>query len=358
MIRSSGRGWCWALTAGALFWGTGSCGTVFWGSAECIAAEPTPRAIEAAKAGAPKAGPIAAKPVATAPKEAAGKEEESPARAADIAAIKAAAKAYVEAFNAGDIAKAAEFWTPAGDYTDVSGHKHAASEMFKPRHPGLLSEDVARPNVTVRGESLRFVSDGVAIEDGTWYLTDSSGGHPGAGLFTAVWVKRDGKWLLDGLRKAPPQPVSPAVHLRRLQWLVGHWEGASGKAKVLMHCGWAEDKNFLVRELKTETPDGQTLLAGVQRIGWDPLTGKFKSWFFEADGSWGEGYWSNDRGDWTVRSSIVHPDGQRGAATVVYHPIDADRFNLESTHGESAGHALPDLTIEMRRSKPAADAKK
>ena len=58
------------------------------------------------------------------------------ARAADEAAIRAAAKTYVEALDKGDAAALAALWTPDGDIIDAGGHVMAGRI---PR-PGRSSE--------------------------------------------------------------------------------------------------------------------------------------------------------------------------------------------------------------------------
>ena len=68
-----------------------------------------------------------------------------------------------------------------------------------------------------------------------------------------------------------------------------------------LSCGWSEDQKFLLAEFSVRTGD-DVILSGTQRIGWDPLTHRIKSWYFDSHGGYGEGDWTGSGGDWTVRS--------------------------------------------------------
>jgi hypothetical protein len=90
-------------------------------------------------------------------------------------------------------------------------------------------------------------------------------------------------------------------------------------------------------------------LAGTQRIGWEPLSGKIKSWFFDADGGYSEGVWTRDGDQWTVASAGVHPDGKRASATNIYQRAGNDKFTLESTGAKVDGQTLPDFKLQIVR---------
>ena len=66
---------------------------------------------------------------------------------------------------------------------------------------------------------------------------------------------------------------------------------------------------FLIRTI-VEQSDGQVSRAGTQIIGWDPRSEHIRSWDFNADGSFGDGTWSKNGGDWLVKSSQTLASGE------------------------------------------------
>ena len=67
----------------------------------------------------------------------------------------------------------------------------------------------------------------MAIEDGTSEVTPKApaSSAPVQGRFTAIWVRRDGKWRLATVREAGStrRPADP--QLAELEWMVGDWSG-------------------------------------------------------------------------------------------------------------------------------------
>ena len=106
-----------------------------------------------------------------------------------------------------------------------------------------LAEGQQPRTVKLIGSKLRFLTNDVAIEDGESEVgrTDS----PGAvrGRFSAIWVKRDGRWRLAKLREAcgaaslPPQ-------LADLDWLIGKWSAAAADARLTVNGRWNSTKTF------------------------------------------------------------------------------------------------------------------
>ena len=72
-------------------------------------------------------------------------------------------------------------------------------------------------------------------------------------------------------------------------------------------------------------------MKSTQRIGWDPLAGKVRSWMFDSDGGYADGLWTLVEDAWVIKSSAVMPDGQTGSATVTMLPKGTDRFVMKGT---------------------------
>ena len=73
----------------------------------------------------------------------------------------------------------------------------------------------------------------------------------------------------------------------------GDWINESADAIVNTSCKWSDDGNFLIRAFTMKT-QGQPVLSGTQRIGWDAVKHQFKMWVFDSEGGFGDGYWTRD----------------------------------------------------------------
>src|SRR5207253_1567125 len=106
-------------------------------------------------------------------------------RAADEAAIRQATKDFVLAFNSGDSKAAAVFWTKEGDYIGDDGD----AVRFGERVAGLTkqADGAHRPALSVSVETLRFVTDDVAIADGASDSKAAGAARPTHGRYCAVW---------------------------------------------------------------------------------------------------------------------------------------------------------------------------
>jgi len=270
---------------------------------------------------------------------------------ADLDAIREATASYVEAVNQGDLAAVAEHWTDQGDFVDEAG------EMAKGKALAAAEqvEDERGAKLTVQIVSIRFTTPDLAIADGTAMLTPLPPGKPPMSRFTSVWVRRDGRWLLDAVRESAIQVPAHHERLTELEWMLGDCvadDDDGGHARI--SCKWSADKNFILREIHAKTA-GEPNLTISQRIGWDPLTQRIKSWIFDARGGYGESFWARDAERWIVESKGVLPGGVRFTGTHVYTPIDDRTFTWDSIDGRIGDSPVPDMTREFVR-KPAVES--
>lgn len=272
---------------------------------------------------------------------------------ADEAALMKNAEAFVEAFGKGDAKALAAFWTPDGDFTDLTGHKLAGREAIEKSFAELFAEHKgARLRIDITG--LRFVTAEVAVEDGTTAVIRPDGLPPARARYTIVHVKKDGKWLLESVRQAAYTPPSNYEHLKGLEWLIGEWadDVQNGEAARISFA-WADNQNFVVSHFTT-TVQNVSIGGGTSWIGWDPSAKTVRSWVFETDGGFGQGTWARDGKTWTVKLSAVLPDGKKATSTNTVTRIDAETLTWAVTERTLDGKPLPDVKeVKMKRQASA-----
>lgn len=168
--------------------------------------------------------------------------------------------------------------------------------------------------------------------------------------------------------EAAESTSADSLHL--LEWLLGEWTGMTDNAVVLVSAHWCDGGAFIEREVIVRA-EGQPEVGGTQRIGWDPIKKRIKSWTFDSQGGTGEGYWRRDGdrrdgvkkggdeqgGDdkggerWIVESDEVLADGETSSTTSVFTPQGADRFLWEVERAHVNGENLPKQQIEFVRAR-------
>lgn len=275
-----------------------------------------------------------------APPAARGQQVQGPGTAADVAAIRAAAAAYRQALEKGDAAALRAMWTADGDIVDGWGNR------LKPQDAtglgGGATPGKPRPEFRINETQLRFVTADVALEDGMVDVVLPGMKTPLEGWFSAVWVRTAGGWKLAALREAERPVAADADTLEDLDWMVGEWSlvvpaekpaaapaaGTPAAAAMEMDVRWDAGRTFLVRELRipAASPEDDGVVEVHQRIGWDPLVRRIRSWSFASDGSRGEATWFRDGESWVAVHTAMLPDGSQDTAVNVYTPEAADRF--------------------------------
>lgn len=266
----------------------------------------------------------------------------------DEAAIRQAAAEYLEAVNRGDFGAMRAHWSASGDIVDESGRKTAVSEMQTPAASAATEGEIEPLRLSAQTESIRFVTPDVAIEDGTSQLTSPQQGTATRGRYSVVWVRRDGKWVIDAVREAANPEQASENRLQDLQWMIGKWVEQGDGGALQATFSWSPDKNFIVCELRIQ-PRGQDAHVVTQRIGWDAATGKIRSWNFDSDGGFSEGRWTRAGDGWSIDAAGVLPDGKRTEGRRLLKRIDENSVLLESVGFEIDGEPVPDLRVKLVR---------
>jgi uncharacterized protein (TIGR02246 family) len=263
-------------------------------------------------------------------------------QSADEAAIRKAAASYVEAFNKHDAQALAEHWSPEAVYTNRStGEEVIGRAAIGEQFTAIFKEQPAlKAEVTV--ESVQFVSPNVAIEQGTMKLL-SPKAEPEEIDYSAVNVKRDGKWLLDRVTDKSKEVVaSHYEQLKALEWMVGSWTNESDDSIVELDCNWTKNKNFLTRAFKVSIPD-QIDFSGMQIIGWDPVAKTIRSWTFDANGTFSEATWERRGARWFMRNRGVLADGRSATMINVMKQVDDNSLTWQTIERTAGGELLPNI---------------
>ncbi|MCG8585222.1 MAG: SgcJ/EcaC family oxidoreductase, partial [Pirellulales bacterium] len=210
----------------------------------------------------------------------------------DRAAIKKSIDTYVKAFNDQDAKSLAAHWSPEGVYISRSTGEQTTGRDALEKEFAAMFKDAKGTKLAVTSTSIDFVSPNVAIEQGKATVTRAQS-TPEVTDYRVVYVRRDGKWLIDRIieEDEPRDPPSHYEQLKQLEWLVGTWVDNEGGDRVKTDCQWSKNRNYLVRTF-TATVDDRIDLSGMQIVGWDPAKKQIRSWVFDSDGGFAEGVWS------------------------------------------------------------------
>jgi len=271
--------------------------------------------------------------------------------AAEAAALKKNAEAFITAFDKGDAKAVAAFWTADGDYVDETGRHMKGREEIEKTFTEFFSENKGL-KAQIHTESLRFVTPDVAVEDGVTSVTEPDGGPPSRASYTVVHVKKDGQWMLSSVHDAPYAPPSNYEHLKELEWAIGDWTNESDKGETAqISFEWAENQNFIHGTFAV-TFKNIKVNGGTQTIGWDPIKKQLRSWTFDEDGAFGEATWKRDDNRWVIKTELVLPDGKKFASTNIVTHVDADAITWQSKDRTVEEKPVPDIKeIKMKRTK-------
>lgn len=268
--------------------------------------------------------------------------EDVPGSNTDEAAVRKAGAAYVDAFNAGDLTTLASLWSPDGVYVNrIDGEQVVGRAAIAAQFKSLF-ETTENLKLAVEVDSIQFVSPNVALEHGIASFLEQ-GADPETVEYSAVYVRRDGNWLLDRVTdQASRTLLSNYEQLKSLEWFIGSWVDQDENVRIVTDCNWTKNKNFITRSF-TVSAAGDVELSGMQIIGWDAAVKKIRSWTFDSDGGFAQGVWSNSKGRWYVHKKGTTASGETTTAVNHITTVDDETFAFESTQRTLAGELLPNI---------------
>ena len=294
------------------------------------------------------AGPVAAQ-VPTA-----GRAPAQPAPLGDEKGVREAFAAYLRAFHARDAGAVAGLFAEDAALIDAEGNATRGRAAIQQQYAESF-ETSAGLKAEATLKSIRFLTADVAQVEGTAKITTSEG-LASSIRFSALGVKKEGKWQIAELRDypGPPEDVPPAERTAELDWLIGDWVDESAGAKVSSSIRLGDGKAFLVRTYRADI-GGRPAHSGVMIIGWDPRTSQIKSWSFDSEGGIGEGYWTRAGDDqWIVKAQGSLRDGSATSATQTITRVNKDAMKFTSTDRVIGGQFAPDIDEMVLVRKPPA----
>jgi uncharacterized protein (TIGR02246 family) len=260
---------------------------------------------------------------------------------ADEAAIRKADEAYVAAFNKHDAKALADAWSPEAVYLNpVTGAQVVGRAAIAEQFATIFKEQ-PEVKLDLAVESIQFVSPNVAIEHGTAKTLAKAG--PDETEYSAVFVRRDGKWLLDRVTDKPKEtPPTRYEQLKPLEWMIGRWVDKDDQVDIKTECQWTKNQSFITRSF-TVAVQGEIKMSGMQVIGWDPAAKTIRSWTFDSDGGFAEATWTLKKDRWFIQNKGVLADGRKASMVNVIKPVDQNSFTWQTVERTDGAELLPNV---------------
>lgn len=276
-------------------------------------------------------------------------------QATDEAAIRKNDAAYVEAYNKHDAKAVAAMWSPEAVYVDPeTGDESVGRDQIEKEFADTFA-DLKDATLEIKVSGIKFLSPNVAIESGTARVIRPKE-QPDESTYSALYVKRDGKWLLDRVseNETSSPPPSSYDHLKELEWMVGSWidNDDEDNATIETDCSWTKNKNFMRRSFAVVVGD-QVDLSGMQIIGWDPANKQIRSWVFDSDGGFAEGKWTKKGNRWMIQQTGTLPDGRKASEVNIIKQLDNNSFTWRTVQRSVGGDILRDVDEITIVRKPA-----
>ncbi len=263
---------------------------------------------------------------------------------ADEHTIRAHAAEYSAAFAAGDSQALAAMWADDAVFTDQMGKIAVGRNQIESKIGSFFKAYGNQP-LAIKVDSVEFPAENLAIERGVTHVGKSNS-PINYSTYTAVHVKRDGKWQMVNVSESPKFDSSAASGptISDLSWLVGNWKVEGPRGDLNIKADWVAGKKIIRCDFEATTKQGEKSTQ-TQFIFLDPLSRRVRSWQYDFDGGYGESRWFYSGTDWTAEGRSVQADGSTGSARYVIKKLDDNTFSWQSTSRRLLGRQLPDSPI-------------
>lgn len=262
--------------------------------------------------------------------------------------IRADIQAFVDAYNKKDAKQIASLFIEQAYLVDEHDDVIQGRENIEATFATLFAA-VPDSKIETSVESIRFLTSNLAVELGSSAITFTDGTVEYS-RYSCVHVLDGKEWKMGLVRDIALKP-SHRDHLAALSWMVGEWVDENAGTKVKTTCNYVDNGSFLVQEISVETA-GQVSLTMTQRIGWDPVGQRFKSWVFDSEGGYGEANWTPTENGWLLKFTGVNSDGQLTSATNHIQPLGVSKYVFESVDRVVGNQLMPALKIQVVKQPP------
>jgi len=275
-------------------------------------------------------------------------EEPSP----EIAGLQQAAADFVTAYNRKDAAALAALFAENGEITDLAGKDITSGRAgIKARYEEIFADKDA-PSIAIEVASVRLVTPGLAIEDGTFHLDLPGDDEPvRSTTYTAVLV-RDGAsgWRIASTRSLEDVTDAAGQLADFAADLKGDWTCQKEGMRIDFAFGWDSTGKFLTGEALVTRSDIEPQTTSM-RIGWDGARKTITWWTFDSEGGFSKGDWTPTDEGWLLRTEGTTADGEATSGTGHLVFEGKDTMVWKATDRLVDGEKLPDN--EMRFVRPA-----
>lgn len=249
---------------------------------------------------------------------------------------------YVKTYNQKNSEKLALFWSSQGVYlnpsTGTSLEGREAIQSFFERQ--FIDDPNSQLEISL--DSIQLINDHLAHASGKVKIQEG-GSEVQQNLFVADFVKDNKEWFLQKVHESEVvEPSSNYVHLKDIEWLIGTWKDHSDDIDIIITSKWDGNKNFIFQNFVTKL-FGRDQLEGKQIIAWDPIKKRIRSWVFDSDGGFGEGFWTKRDNSWYVAMTYILSDGRRASANNIYTQLDEKTYLWSSFGRDLDGQLLPNI---------------
>ena len=286
---------------------------------------------------------------------AAARSQDEDANTPNLDALAANAVSFVDAYNKAEPETLAQLFLPEGEIVLADGDVIGGRDEIRDFYQGVFAGD-EKPKAAREAGSVRFVTPGIAIEDGTLHITKPSG-EVISHFYTAVQVKQgNGAWLTASIRDEIEDHAPASEKLIALEWLIGDWLIEVDGTRTFLAFTWSEDGPYLDGKALTEQA-GEDSTAATYRVGWNAKRKSFVSWAFDARGGFNKSDWTAADNGWLLRTSGVTADGETSESTQTL-VLDPSRQSFTwSKRDQTIGDEVqPDSTTRVVRRPPDLDA--
>lgn len=249
--------------------------------------------------------------------------------------------AFIKAFNSHDAAALGALWAKDATYSS-SGEDPILKgrQAITDAYASFFKED-PECRISARAQAAQELDSG-AIELSGILDEQHTDGTLTSSHFKAELRQENGEWKIHRVEEYPlPALQPPSVQLKQLQWLLGKWEDKGDNYRILTTVRMVDGGNYLVREY-VRTVDGKPVQKGTQRIGWDHQQQAFRTWLFDEDGTFGEGYLTQDADQrWSLRLALKLPRGAQGSLTQIIHVVGPDQLDVQNVDIQVDGIPFP-----------------